>query len=110
MTKINIHEDFKKCRTLNCKELLQLLNAYGPKFWSWGANGFTNINNLALKFKVQGHHHKGHVYISLNGLDLFDVHLTTIQGNIIEKMTDLYNDQLFEALDKKIEWIAEYKD
>jgi hypothetical protein len=59
---------------------------------------------------VRGHHHKGHVYIFLNGLDLFDVYLTNSKG-IIKDRTDeqgIYNDQLVEWIDEKIERIPDY--
>ena len=105
--KINV-EDFKKGRELNCKELMQYFNAHGFKFWSWGANGFMNIFNYGFRFKVNGHHHKGHVYIVLNGLDLFDVYLTTVQGKIKYIMNDVYLEDLFTFLDEKIEKIPSY--
>lgn len=107
----NITTDtFKNKRIMEVRETLQLLQSYGRKFWSWGAHAFTNIHNQALRFKSEGHHHKGHVYISVNGLDLYDVHIVTLKGVIIKEINDLYFDQLFDAIDKEIEWIPAYKD
>jgi hypothetical protein len=58
--------------------------------------------------RVSGHHHKGHVYIFVNGSDLFDVYLTTLQGTIKTIGTDLYFDQLAEWIDERVERIPDY--
>jgi hypothetical protein len=50
------------------------------------------------------------VYLFVNGLDLFDIYLTTSHGNIKEKISDVYLDDLFGVLDKKIEYIDIYED
>ena len=109
MKKINLPEILKSVRTLDCVELMQYFKMHNYKFWSWGARGFTNISNKALKFRVNGHHHKGHVYIVVNGMDLFDVYLTSIQGNIKTELNDIFIEDLFTILDEKIEKIPEYK-
>jgi len=85
-----------------------------PIFASWGAHAFTvdkTKNTRMFRMKVNGHHHKGHVYIFVNGMDLFDVYLTTIRGKIVLKSgaQGLYFDQLVEWIDNKIERIAAYK-
>ena len=108
--KINLSTAFSNQREMNFNELLQLLKRYGPKFWSWGAHAFQNIGNKALRMTVNGHHHKGHVYISVNGMDLYDVLLTSRQGTKVQEIKDLYFDQLFEAIDNRIERIAAYRD
>lgn len=95
-------------REFNPNETLSLLNRYGYRFWSWGANGFKNIANKALFFKVQGHHHKGYVLITLNAADLYDVRLFTTTGKVKHTLTDLFFDQLFDAIDEKVERIAAY--
>ena len=46
--------------------------------------------------------------IFVNGLDLFDVYLTTLQGTIKDKIEGLYFDQLVEWIDEKIEKIPAY--
>ena len=79
--KINI-EELKKGRFMNHQEILDFLFAHKSKFWSWGAQAFTKMTDSTLRFKVNGHHHKGHVYIFLNFMDAFDVYLTTTQGTI----------------------------
>lgn len=108
MSKIDLQLTFKNKREMIASETLQLLQSYGFKFFSWGAHAFTRIGKKALRFKVNGHHHKGHVYISVNGSDLYDVHIATLQGTILKEINDLYFDMLFDAIDKEIEYIPEY--
>jgi hypothetical protein len=110
MNKIDIFQAAKEHgqREFNPNETLLLLQRYGYRFWSWGANGFKNILNKALFFKVQGHHHKGYVLITLNAADLYEVRLLTTTGKIKDTMTDLFFDQLFDAIDAKVERISEY--
>jgi hypothetical protein len=52
---------------------------------------------------VTGLKHKGNVFIALNGLDLYDVVLTTSHGTVKCIMTDVYFDDLFSFMHKKIE-------
>ena len=80
-----------------------------PIVWSWGAHNWQMINTKVLRFRVNGHHHKGHVWIMVNGNDLFDVFLTTSQGNIVRNIKDVYIEDLTEAVDIAVEKIALYK-
>lgn len=100
----------KSCRDMDAKEIVKFLYSHQGKFWSWGAHDFVDIEGRGLRFNVQGHHHKGHVYLFVNGLDLFDVYLTSSRGTIKETINDIYLEDLFDILDKKIEWIDIYKD
>jgi len=100
----------KSSRDMDVKGLVEFFYHHGSKFFSWGAQNFVNINNRGLQFKVNGHHHKGHVYLFVNAADLFDIYLTSTRGNIKEKICDIYLDQLVDVLDKKIEWIDIYED
>ena len=51
--------------------------------------------------------HKGHVYIFVNGMDLYDVYLTTTRGTIVEKSDGshggLYFDMLTDWIDDRVE-------
>ena len=105
---IDLPTFFNKQRDMNQQETLRLLQSYGPLFWSWGAHAFIRIGKKALRMMVSGHHHKGHIYISVNGLDLYDVTLTTAKGKIVETLTDIYCEDLFTIIDNRIERIAEY--
>ena len=93
---------------MDANETLSLLQSYRQKFWSWGAHAFTRIGKKALRMTVQGHHHKGHVYICVNGKDLYDVYLCSNRGNIKEVINDIYVEDLFDVMDAKIERIPEY--
>ena len=96
-------------RDFDLQETLSLLKRYGFRFWSWGASGFTNIRNNVLVFKVNGHHHKGYVLISLGWEDLYRVKLVSTHGNVKFEMDGIFFDQLFDILDERIEKIPEYK-
>jgi len=111
--KISIKE--ASCREIYLPDLMTLFQSDRMKFWSWGSHGYTvdkKKNPQMFRFTVSGHHHKGHVYIFLNGLDLFDVYLTTNQGTIKDRTdeTGLYADQLIDWIDEKVERIPEYID
>ncbi len=77
--------------------------------WSWGASGWTRINECVLRFIVRGRHHKGHVYVIPNASDLFDVYLTTNRGTIKTTFTDIFVDSLVETIDEAVEKIPAYK-
>ena len=101
------------CREMNFDELIALLKSDIMKWWSWGAHNIRIDKKNGMKmmrFNVQGHHHKGHVYIFLNGLDLFDVYLTKTNGIIKDRTPEmgLYFDQLVDWIDERVERIPEY--
>ena len=107
------YENYKKVLELtgiefNVSETLTLLRRYGYRFFSWGACNFSNINDKGLLFKSNGHHHKGYVFITLNGLDLYDVHILNGRFDHKETISDIYFDDLFDVIDKRIEFIPEY--
>lgn len=109
--KINYQEIVKGCRDLDVKELMCLLRHNVSIFWSWGSHAFTVDNTRRtrmFRMKVSGNLFKGHVYIFVNGLDLFDVYLTTTQGTIKQTISGLYFDQLVSWIDEKIEKIPDY--
>ena len=77
--------------------------------WSWGAHAWMVNKDLWLRFKVQGHHHKGHVYIVLAWNDTFTVYYTTSRGKIVDKREEVYIDELVQVIDKRVEKIEAYK-
>ena len=108
---INVKE--ASCREMYIPDLMDLLRSSGSIMMSWGSHNFIvdkKKGTQMFRMNVQGHHHKGHVYIFLNGLDLFDVYLTTTQGTIKDRTDEdgLYFDQLVDWIDEKIERIPEY--
>ena len=101
------------CREMYLPDLMEILQSNRPIYWSWDAHNFTvdkKENPRMFRMFVQGHHHKGYVYIFLNGSDLFDVFLTTTQGTIKDRTDEMgiYNDMLVEWIDDRIERIPEY--
>ena len=106
--KIDLIQISNTVRTQNVKETVQVLSHNKTIFWSWGVRDFKNYSNKVLRFTVSGHHHKGHVYITVNGNDLYDVYLTSNQGNIRDTYTDIYFDDLVEIIDNRIEKIKDY--
>jgi hypothetical protein len=108
---INIKE--ASCREMNFDELIYLLKSQRSIYWSWGVHNIRidKKNGMRMfRMNVQGYHHKGHVYIFLNGMDLFDVYLTTNRGTIKDRTPEMgiYNDQLIEWIDDRVERIPEY--
>jgi len=102
----------------------QLKQSLGmPVIWSWGQSALQILNSGqlkllgveglgALKFKVNGNHHKGHVLVSLNFSDTYDVYICSIRNDkmdIKEEISGLYFDEFGTWIDDKIEMIEEYK-
>ena len=111
--KEKINTDEAKCREFSPQELLGLLRMRLTWFMSWGCHAFVVDNKTktrVFRMKVNGMLHKGHVYIFLNGADLFDVYLTTTHGKIVKRTEEmgLYFDQLSEWLDVEIERQSDY--
>lgn len=73
---------------------------------SWGVTGLaaTVIDNMpALKFKVNGRLHKGHVIIALNeGVDNYEIYLSDEKGRH-KIATDIDFTQLGDVIDTAIE-------
>ena len=91
------------------KETLSQLNVIPQILWSWGMNDLTNVQNKGLLFKVQGHHHKGYVFITLSFMDTYTVRIVGMDGTIKDTYTDVYCDQLVEIIDNRVEKIPDYK-
>lgn len=96
-------------REFNLNETLQVLRHNQPIYFSWGVSSLTNFDNKGLLMKVNGHHHKGYVFITLSFLDLYNVHIISTHGNIKHSIEGVYFDELVERIDNKIERIADYK-
>jgi len=110
---LNVKE--ASCREMYLPDLQSLLRMDMNKYWSWESRNPT-VDTMKqpqmFRLRVSGYHHKGYVYIFLNGSDLFDVYLTNLK-NVIKKRTDdmgLYFDQLVEWIDINVERIPDYVD
>ena len=79
------------------------------KVQSWGAyNWGIYVKNHVLRFTVQGHHHKGHVYIAVNGMDTFNVYYTTNRDNIVDTVEGIYIDEIIDVIDRRVERLESY--
>jgi len=96
------------CRDVDANYILKLLRRNMNIYFSWDTNNLIDLNGKGLRFTVNGHHHKGHVYVVLNGADLFDVYYCSNRGTIKDIHTNIFFDQLTEIIDNKIERIADY--
>ena len=105
----NINE-FQPKKYREFYSMQELVSAIGKTsiVWSWGANSWTKMNDKLLRFKVQAHRHRGHVFIADNGSDLFDIWLTTLSGKVKKEFTDIYIEDLISVIDNEIEKIPEY--
>ena len=77
--------------------------------WSWGANQWTKMNDFCLRFSVSGNHHKGYVFIVVNGKDLFDIYLTNKKMIIKTIIEDVFVEDLVDTIDNNVEKIPTYK-
>jgi hypothetical protein len=93
-----------------------------PVRWSWGARNWQcvdagQIEGIgedylgALKFNVSGHHHKGHVIVSLAGNDTYTVTIGHVRKGKIKpkkQVKDVYFDMLGDIIDDLVERIEAY--
>lgn len=91
------------------------------KVGSWGAHGWCATANNTLTFKVNAHHFKGIITITLDeGQDLYDIHfydnyqISSFVKNKkpsvqFQPMFGVYCDQLVELIDDAIERIDVYR-
>ncbi len=107
---IDYTEIVKACRVMNPQETIAQLQMNRAKYICWGATAFTVDNPRKprmLRFKVTGMKHRGHVYVFVNGADLYDVYITTTRGTILEKSDGshggLYFDMLTTWIDDRVE-------
>jgi hypothetical protein len=98
---------------IGCREFnpVEIINHIRPlmKVWSWGAHAWRTIGNKGFRFAVQGHHHKGHVYVCLAADDTFTIYFTSRKGTIKDIKTGIYVDMLIDCIDRYVEYIPQYK-
>jgi hypothetical protein len=71
--------------------------------WCWGITQYANFKDKILSLSVNAMKHKGYVWISVNGLDLFDIHILSWEYELKEKISNIYLEDLIEVIDSKIE-------
>lgn len=92
----------------NPQETMKVLTHNIQIYWSWGVSRKHNLEDRGLLLKVNGHHHKGYVLITLCGNDTYTVHIISTHGNTLNTYKEVYFDDLVEIIDNRIEKIPEY--
>ena len=95
-------------REFNMQDTLRVLKMDINVYFSWGVSSLTNFENKVLILKVNGHHHKGLVLISLAWNDTYTVTIASTQNNVKKTYKEVYFDMLVDTIDKHIERIPEY--
>jgi len=96
------------------KETCNVLGLNKSIWWSWGVSQIIPVrktqkdNYCGLLMKVNGHHHKGYVLITLLN-DIYQVHIINNRGRILNSYEEVYVDVLVEVIDNRIEKIKDYK-
>ena len=109
MTKINKLFESLSQRQFNPAETLQVIQHNKQIYWSWGVEKLVNYYDKGLILIVNGYHHKGVLLITLAWNDTYSFHLINDNGTVKESIHEVYFDELQERIDKKIEYINEYK-
>jgi hypothetical protein len=95
-------------REFDTGETLKVLTHDKTIYWSWGVSQLINCQNKGLLLKVNGHHHKQYVLITLKWDDTYKVDYLNRNLKVLDTNEDLYFDQLVEFIDNRIERIGEY--
>lgn len=93
----------------NVSETMKVLTHDPSIYWSWGVSNKYNLNNKGLLLKVNGHHHKGFVLITLDWSDTYNVYILTKSLDVIAEYSMIYFDNLVEVIDNRIERIEAYQ-
>lgn len=109
MTKLNKIFETLTQRDFDVNETLQVVKSPINIYWSWGVEKVVNYYDKGLILIVNGHHHKGIVFIRLSWNDTYSYYLLNDDGTIKVEKNEVYFDQLQELLDIDIEYIESYK-
>jgi hypothetical protein len=90
-------------------ETMRVLLGNQTIYWSWGVSKKVTLGKVGLMLKVNGHHHKGWVLITLGWEDLYRVHIISNSGKILNEYEGIFFDDLVEIIDNRIEKIKDYK-
>jgi len=100
--------DYLYQREFDTSETVKVLTHNKTIYWSWGVSKLFNCDNKGLFLKVNGHHHKQYVLITLSWDDTYKVDYLNRNLKVIDTQKDIYFDQLVEFIDNRIERIGEY--
>ena len=93
----------------NTDETYSILRSNPSIYLSWGVERCFNVEERGLMMKVNGHHHKGWVLITLGSDDWYRVHILTKYGEVLDSFTEVCFDELVQTIDDRIEWVDEYE-
>lgn len=111
MTNIVKNEKYEKLvqRDFNPAETLKVLKSPNQQiYWSWGVERVVNYNNQGLILLVNGHHHRGVVFIRLSWDDTYSYFLLNTDLSIKKEVHNIYFDELQQRVDKDVEYIDKY--
>lgn len=109
MTNLNKNYECLAQREFNVKETFDLISKYNTQvYWCWGVEKVVNYYDKGLILLVNGHHHKGVVFIRLSWNDTYSYFLLNKDLSIKLERNEVYFDQLQEMIDKDIEYIEDY--
>ena len=103
-----LHKELCLRNFYSMEELVKVMSR-SMKVWSWGAHKWTKFSDYVLGFKVNGHHHKGWVYVMVGFSDTFLVVYTNTHNKVIDIRENVYIDELINTIDTKVEFIEEYQ-
>ena len=95
-------------REFDLNETLMVLKSPINIYWTWGVEKMYNVKNQGLILKVNGHHWKNFVLVTLAWNDTYAVTLLDEDFNISKTITEVYFDKLQNIIDTEIEYIKEY--
>jgi hypothetical protein len=96
-------------RPFDINDLFGFMKAHSLYLMSWGFQKMTILKRETLfSFQVNGHHHKGLVYVYLDWSDTFTCIFTDKKHKIVRVEEMVYIDEFMDRLDSSIERIPEY--
>ena len=96
-------------RQFDLNETLMVLKSPINIYWTWGVEKIYNVKNQGLILKVNGHHWKNFVLVTLAWNDTYTISLLDEELNPTKTITEIYFDMLQNTIDREIEFIEEYK-
>ena len=105
------------------QEIFKQVQLFRSKVWSWGAQAFKTFgpeyfkdvpHRGGLLFKVNGHHHKGHVMVRLKGNDTYHICFGYLRKGsfVLRKDFPVYDgaycDNFVDLIDEAVERIDSY--
>jgi len=90
-------------RDFDLKETLMVLKSPINIYWCWGVTNIYAVDNGGVILKVNGHHWKHYVLITLAYNDTYTVSLLDARYDVTKTINDVYFDMLQSIVDEEIE-------